>query len=267
MNYFQTQLQLRQKKELLCIVALFLGALFGISNAAAQTNEALFEEGNELYRNNQFEEAIVLYEQIETRGFVSTELYYNLGNSFYKTNQIAPSIYNYEKALQLDSQNQDAASNLLFAKRMAIDTIEALPLTFFQKMNAQYIQQLSHDQWAVLAVVFSLLTSIFFLLFYFSYRPSHKRMHFLITLSAVFFLSLSLLFSVREKQRNSNEIAAIIFSQKTEVKNAPSDTSAVVFELHEGAKVLVLDHIDTWKKIKLTDGKIGWVSQETLKEL
>ena len=43
--------------------------------------------------------------------------------------------------------------------------------------------------------------------------------------------------------------------------------SAVVFELHEGTKVLVLDHIDTWKKIKLADGKIGWVSQEVLKEL
>ena len=266
MTYFQTQPQPRLKKAL-CIVALFLGAFFGISNATAQTNEALFEEGNELYRNNQFVEAIALYEQIETRGFVSTELYFNLGNAFYKTNQIAPSIYNYEKALQLDPQNQDAAYNLLFAKRMAIDTIEALPLTFFQKLNIQYIQQLSHDQWAVLAVVFSLLTSVFFLLFYFSYRPSFKRTYFVIALSAAFFLSVALLFSIREERRSSNETAAIIFLQKTEVYNAPSETSAVVFELHEGTKVLVLDHIDTWKKIKLADGKIGWVSQEVLKEL
>ena len=136
MTYFQTQLQPRLNKAL-CIVALFLGAFFGISNATAQTNEALFEKGNELYRNNQFVEAIALYEQIETRGFISTELYFNLGNAFYKTNKIAPSIYNYEKALQLDPQNQEAASNLLFAKRMAIDTIEALPLTFFQNIFSQ----------------------------------------------------------------------------------------------------------------------------------
>ena len=88
MTYFQTQLKPCQKKAL-CIVALFLGTFFGISNATAQTNEALFEEGNELYRNNQFVEAIALYEQIETRGFVSTELYFNLGNAFYKTNQIS----------------------------------------------------------------------------------------------------------------------------------------------------------------------------------
>ena len=267
MTYFQTQLQPFQNKVLLCIVALFLGALFGISNAAAQTNESLFDQGNELYRNNQFVEAISLYEQIENRGFVSTELYYNLGNAFYKTNQIAPSIYNYEKALQLDPQNQEAASNLRFAKRMAIDTIEALPLTFFQKLNIQHIQQLSHDQWAVLAVVFSLLTGVFFLLFYFSYRPSYRRTYFVIALSAVFFLSLTLLFSIREDRRSSNETAAIIFFQKIEVNNAPSETSAVVFELHEGTKVLVLDQIDTWKKIKLADGKIGWVSQEALKEL
>jgi len=29
--------------------------------------------------------------------------------------------------------------------------------------------------------------------------------------------------------------------------------------LHEGTKIIVLDMVDNWKKIKLVDGKIGWI--------
>jgi SH3-like domain-containing protein len=37
--------------------------------------------------------------------------------------------------------------------------------------------------------------------------------------------------------------------------------------LHEGAKVFVLDAVDNWKKIKLADGKLGWIIAEEIKEL
>jgi SH3-like domain-containing protein len=40
-----------------------------------------------------------------------------------------------------------------------------------------------------------------------------------------------------------------------------------VFELHEGTKIQVLDGIDDWKKIKLANGKIGWVMAEYIKEI
>jgi len=35
--------------------------------------------------------------------------------------------------------------------------------------------------------------------------------------------------------------------------------------LHEGTKVIVLDTIDDWKKIKLADGKIGWIIASEIK--
>ena len=48
---------------------------------------------------------------------------------------------------------------------------------------------------------------------------------------------------------------------------APTLNSEEVFTLHEGAKVLVLDTVDNWKKIKLVDGKLGWIIAEEIKEL
>ena len=62
-------------------------------------------------------------------------------------------------------------------------------------------------------------------------------------------------------------VEAIIFSEKSEVKNAPTLNSDKIFMLHEGTKVLVLDSVDNWKKIRIADGKIGWIISDEIKIL
>jgi SH3-like domain-containing protein len=62
-------------------------------------------------------------------------------------------------------------------------------------------------------------------------------------------------------------VEAIIFSEKSEVKNAPTMNSDKNFTLHEGTKVLVLDSVDNWKKIRIADGKIGWIIADNIKIL
>ena len=64
-----------------------------------------------------------------------------------------------------------------------------------------------------------------------------------------------------------NNIEAIIFSGQTQVKSAPTNSSEIYFELHEGTKVLVLESLDNWKKIKIADGKMGWIKVSDLKEI
>ena len=249
------------------IVKLILLLLFAYSNAFAQSNSELFEQANELYRNEKYVKAIGLYEQIEASGLVSSELYYNLGNSYYKINKVAPSIYNLEKALLLNPQNSDAANNLVFANRMTIDAIEVLPKTFFQNLEENIIQQLSFNQWAYISVSASILTCLFFLFFYFSYIPARKRTYFVISILSGLILIGSLLFTFKQFDTSISTIEAIVFDEKTSVKDAPLTSGQEVFEIHEGLKVMVLDEVDVWKKIKLSDGKTGWILAESLKIL
>ena len=70
-----------------------------------------------------------------------------------------------------------------------------------------------------------------------------------------------------QHQKANNTEYAIIFSPKVNVNNAPTLNSETVFELHEGTKVTVLDNVDNWRKIKLADGKTGWIALENLKML
>lgn len=246
----------------------FLYALLIITNVvAAQSVDDLFAEANTLYKEGNYLAAVETYQKIAEQKVVSSELYYNLGNCYYKLNQVAPTIYNYEKALLLDPLNEDAANNLVFAKRLTLDTIEELPKSFLQKINTNFLQKLSYNEWAKVVILSSFLTAIFFLLFYFSKTSTRKRTYFIISVLGFLCLVTTIFITVNQYQQTKNTLEAIVFSEEVTVKNAPTINSEDVFTLHEGTKVWVLDAVDHWNKIKIADGKVGWIAIENIKKL
>lgn len=246
----------------------FLLCLLSTAVFVAQTsNNVVFEKANLNYKEGKYQEAIDLFKTIEAKNSVSSTLFYNIANSYYKLNNVANTIYYYEKALKLDPLNTDAANNLEFARRMTIDNIEELPKTFLQRLEANYIQKLSYNQWASSAIFLSFLASILFLLFYFSSISNRKRIYFLTSMLSFLLLAITIFISYNQYQRVINTRDAIIFTPKVSVNSAPTINSDEIFVLHEGTKVMVLDAVDNWKKIKLADGKIGWIITTDLKEL
>lgn len=249
-------------KRIVVIAFLFLST-FGFSQSAQE----LFSKGNELYKIGKYQEAIEFYEQISELDVQSDELYFNLGNSYYKLNMVAPSIYNFEKALKINPTNEDAQLNLEFANKLALDAIEVLPKTILQNFSDSVIYKLPYGTWAVLAIVFSFLGALLFLLYHFSYTSSKKLLFFNTSLLSAILLTVSTIFAFKAYDFEENTTTAIVFEKSTEIKNAPTFNSDTIFQLHEGTKVEVLDAIDDWKKIKLADGKIGWIIGENIKEI
>lgn len=239
-----------------------------IANAITGQNvDSLFVSGNELYRNGKFEAAIEKYKEIESQDAVSSELYLNLGNAYYKLNKVGPTIFYYEKALKLNPLNVDVKNNLVFAKRLALDNIEEVPKTIFQRFNKNYLKKLSYNEWAIVVVIFSFIASIFFLFFYFGYSPVKKRIYFTTSIISFIVLVFAVFITYSQFNQAKNNREAIVFAEKTEVRNAPTLNSEEVFTLHEGTKVMVLDAIDNWKKIKIADGKLGWIIADEIKLL
>ncbi|CAM1334162.1 tetratricopeptide repeat protein [Tenacibaculum aestuariivivum] len=247
------------------IIVLLLFIISSIS--LGQTNDELFKNANTFYKKGNYKEAIKLYEKIESGKNVSSELYYNIGNTYYKLNKVAPAIYNYEKALQLNPLNEDARNNLIIAKRLTLDRIEELPLTILQKINKNFLQKLSYTNWAILVIIFSFLASILFLFYYFSDAPNKKRLFFITSIVTFLVVIISLCITFSQYNQSKSNIEAIIFSGQSIVKNAPTSDADEIFILHEGTKVKILDTVDTWYKIKLNDGKTGWMLAENLKQL
>jgi len=249
-------------KQIVSILVLFFSAI-----TIAQNDDA-FSKGNALYNEGKFQEAITTYESILTTKVHSAELYFNLANSYYKLNRIAPSIYYYEKALQLSPKDADIINNLAFAQNMTIDAIEKVPEVGFSKFINKITNSFSFDTWATISVSCIIIFVILFLAYYFAYTTLKKRLSFISSFIALFLAFITLFFAFQKQTIDKKNNPAIVFSQESDVKMEPNLRSEIAFQLHEGTKIQVLDYYnETWVKIQLDNGKIGWIPIEDIKLL
>ena len=64
--------------------------------------------------------------------------------------------------------------------------------------------------------------------------------------------------------REENIKNAIITETVVNIKTAPDPGSNDAFVVHEGLKVKLEDKINNWVKVRLQDGKIGWITDDKL---
>ena len=241
--------------------------LIMLSTFTFAQNESLFKQGNTLYNQGNFAEAIEKYNAIIDNGKQSAELYFNLANAHYKLNHIAPSIYYYEKALQLAPNDSEIKNNIAFARNMTIDAIDTVQEVGFSKLIKKVSNIMTFDNWAKTAVTLVILFVILYILYYFSYSTYKKRFAFIGTITMLILACVAVAFAFHNYNLFQNNQPAIVFAKESDVKSEPNLRSNEAFKLHEGTKVQILDTVNSWKKIKLADGKIGWIPNEDIKAL
>ena len=229
--------------------------------------QSAFEKGNQLYKKENYSEAITSYESILSSGNHSAELYFNLGNCYYKLHKVALSVYNYEKALQLNPNDDEIKTNLDFARKMTIDDIKVIPKVGFNKLIDDFTSIYNYNTWAKLTVLFAFIFLCFFAGYYLSGTTFKKRIFFIGMFVVLLFITVSMSSGIYEKNRFDSEKQAIIFSESVSVKGEPKASSPETILLHEGTKVFIIESIANWKKIQLTDETIGWISEDAIKEL
>lgn len=247
-------------------VAIFIGLLLSaFVSLAQQSKEVLFDKANSAYNQGEYQTAIEDYLKISESGKHSAELYYNLGNAYYKLNQIAPSIYYYEKALVLKPNDPDIKNNLQFARNMTIDAIDVMPQTGIDRLISTVFGVFSHTAWAIISILFMVLFVLVFLLYYFADYHRKKRLYFVLSFCLLLIALGAVGAAYEQFNLQNNKTLAIIFAKETAVTAEPNMGSAEIFQLHEGTKVNVLDTMGGWKKIRLADGKTGWLPEGELK--
>ncbi|MFS4454535.1 tetratricopeptide repeat protein [Maribacter sp. 2304DJ31-5] len=230
-------------------------------------NEAVFNKATSEYNEGNYQKAIDHYLDILESGQHSAAVYFNLGNSYYKLNEIASSIYYYEKALLLTPNDPEIKNNLGYARNMTLDAIETLPETGLSKLYKSITTIFSFDQWAYLAIVFMLLFVLLYITFYYSRYSARKRWAFISSLISLFITIVAVLFAFTQFNDFEAEQPAIVFADEIGIKSEPNPSSQEVFSLHAGTKVNVLDKLNEWKKIRISDGKTGWILSGDIKLL
>lgn len=234
--------------------------------AKSQTNaQALFEQGNSAYQTDSFEVALNHYLQIPQQlGQHNAALHYNLGNTYYKLGNLGKAILYYQRALQLKPGDEETLQNLAIAQEKTVDKFEELPQTLVRSAYMGLLTLLSPNGWAVASLVaFALL--LLGLGFYFFSR--YGRAGF-VTAAAGLGLGLMALFLAYGHQRyQQNNKKAVVLSASAYVKSGPASGAEDVLILHEGTTATVLQSFENWRKIRLPDGKLGWIPASDIETL
>lgn len=234
-------------------------ALLTAAGAAQGQLQQLWQKANADYAAGRYAKAQASYEHILQQGYFAPGLYYDLGNSFFKQNQIGRAIINYKRALRYAPDNPDYRHNLSFAQRKALDAIETPPQSLFKRLRHWTLSLFEMKTWARFSLLFSSAGMLAFALYYFSSAPSRKRLFF-----GLFFLFLiatpyAYLGARYQRDKGKNRKQAYVVVSNVMVKNAPAVGSGDAFMLHDGAPVILIKRMNSWYRIRLADGKTGWI--------
>lgn len=233
----------------------------------SQNSENYFKAGNDFYNNGQFEKALDSYFKVLNENYHSAELYFNIGNTYYKLDSIAHSIFYFEKAKKMSSMDRDILNNLGYAENMKIDLIEKLPMSQIENFQIYLFNIFSSNQLGYIIILLLWFFCILFTLYYFIRNSRLKKILFLI--SSLFFLltALTFILGTQKSTYDSSLIEAIVFEKQISVNDEPNDRAEVLFNLHEGTKVNIIEKLENWLKIKLENGAEGWIKSKGIKQI
>jgi tetratricopeptide (TPR) repeat protein len=239
--------------------------IFGLwASLNAQSVNQLYTSANSLYKQNQFEQAAAAYEKILAQGYRTPEVYYNLGNSYYKQGNTGKAILNFERAKKLSPEDEDIAHNLKLTQLKTADRIVPVPQLALTAAWNSFISSQSSKGWSYFALGYIWFTLLLFAIYLFIAK---KR--FVFVLGFLFFLISIVSVSLAFKQSNTEENSdfAILLVENVNVKSAPDINGTDLFTIHEGIKFQILDVVGSWNKIRLADGKVGWIEKNLFEKI
>lgn len=237
--------------------------LFLLLSGNIFANEPLLDSAKANYDNGAFSMAIKQYESVLSKGLSSADLHYNLGNSYFRNGQIGLSILNFEKGLKLDASHENAAFNLELANTKLGDKFETVPEVSFSGLLRGLNKSFSHNLISLLGIILLLVASVVFLL-----GKKNKNVSF-IKLARIGAITGLLFTVISWKQLSSvNDYkAGIILMPSANIFSEPNEGSTLLFEVHEGTKVEILSESNGWINVKAPNNEIGWIAENTFKEI
>ena len=241
------------------IILLLLTIILPAIALAVESNEQLFNKGNEAYKKGDFNTAQRIYKAIDSLGYRSSDLYFNLGNTYYKNKDIAHAILYYERAHKLTPLDDDINFNLQLAQTLAVDKINVLPEFFVKRWWRAFSELASSDVWAIWSIVFFIASLAALLAYLFVNILAVKKTTFPLAILLFIMSCVAFSHSYHNKSISEGKTEAIVMSETVTVKSSPDKESTELFVLHEGAKVTIIDQVGEWLRIKIADGNNGWM--------
>ncbi len=229
--------------------------------------QEVFERGEELYREGEYDQAVEQYEALRSQGVVDGALCYNLGNAYFKSGRLGLAILNYERALDQMPGDQDTRANLEFANELIVDVVQRPPMPAYVAWVVDLYHSLDPSFLAVLLSLSFLIGGAAVSILLLDIRPQLRTpaIYTLATVGAVGLLSVTVL--IAKVQSSGEREEGIVMAQVLDVRSGPGDTNPQLAEIHEGLKLTVLGEREDWLQVRLPNGLTGWVKEADVESI
>ena len=227
--------------------------------------DSLFSIGNRYFSIEKYDYALDAYlailEKVE-----NPDLYYNIGNTYYRQGNLGQAIWAYEKGIQLSPLHKDLKYNLDFVNARVKDRIEVPKGILFIEMYRTIKRNVKLNDLLLWGGIMMLLAS--FATFFKIFNILDNIFAYRMTVILFIFSLLLHMIALDKYWEISDKNEGIIISSIVNVRSAPIDRDEkIIFRIHEGLKVDIVQSQPGWFEIILLDGKKGWIEHQSLLRL
>lgn len=214
-----------------------------------------FVNANAAYESGDFPQAIRLYERLIESGFENGHAHYNLGNAYLRNGELGRAIASYRRSLTFLPRDQDVRANLTFARKSAKDALAAPEPSAVERTLFFWHYGLSRAELGTLVVVLNALLWAVLILRIYRRASETLRWTFIVLLLLLLITGGSLAIRHFKPQQ-----VAVVVPQEVDVRSGTTDTALVLFKLHAGTEVRVVDRREEALRIALPEaGRGGWI--------
>lgn len=244
------------------IAALVIAAVLTQADGYYSPQEAqqLFEQGTAAYEQGDFAGAMQAWQKLVDRGYGGADVLYNLGTAALKKGDLGHAVLYLERARALGPPEDDLIANLEAARaRQGDQVIGGAGEPFVQRI----VRATPRDAVAYLFLATWVLGASLLLVF-----RATRRGLFAVAAGVLLVLAVPaglLLAAHVFVERTVQE--GVVLSDTLQARELPAPASNVLFEVHAGLKVRLLETEGAFVRIRLPNGWLGWVQKQGIAEI
>ncbi len=231
--------------------------VLALSSAYGFNTDSLFNSAGNYYQNQDYDEALKIYLEIEQKSYESAPLYFNIGNCFFKKGKLGYAILYYLRAQKLSPGDPDVETNLEFARMFMPTRMEGIKInpvtTFFDLIVDSYT--LTLIAWAA-SVLFILLMLYLSVIMFLQWRGLVIKIFAYLLIFLVFVSSGLATYKYRTDYMTEK---GVIVADETRILSGPGEDNDVEFVGVFGLTFTIEKETDNYYLVLFENKRKGWV--------
>jgi tetratricopeptide (TPR) repeat protein len=246
------------------ITAMLVATLLGQGYYTPEEAQELFAKANEAYTREDYATAREGYEKLISHGQGGPDVLYNLGTTYLAQGELGRAVLSLERAWKQGGRAPDLEANLALARAQQKDKVEGAAVE--EDFVTRVVKATPGE--VVAGVFLGAWVAAFGLLLMFRFLKPGGRAWVLVLAGLALTVAMpsgALLAAHIWVERTLHE--AVVLSRTLVARELPKGDAKVLFEVHEGLKIRLLEDAGRYVRIRLPNGLEGWTEREGVAEI